>query len=113
MFAENQEPVQEKNKLEELKGIIKNAPRSTEEEFLNTTNSWLACFTSNVFAVEIYLDSPQVKGLLSVEQNFKFNETMEELKMRLDQLKELYSAREDVPPEDIKQELLNKLNIFR
>jgi len=113
MSVENQEPAHEKNRLEEIKDIIKDASGSTEEEFLSTPNSWLACFTSSAFVVETYFNSSKVKNLISSDEYNRADERIEELKTRLVELKELYPSKEDIPPEDIKQELFSKLDIFR
>jgi len=98
--------------LEQLQEAIRNAPQSIEEEFSRTANPWLACFGSSAFVVETYLSSPRVKELLSPEQYTRAEERMEELKERLYELKERYPNKENVPPENIKQELLSKLDIL-
>jgi len=113
MSIENQESQKEKNRLEELQDLIINAPERIENEFSRTANDWLSCFGSSVFQVETYLSSPKVKALLSTEKYELAEKRIEELKEKLYQLKEQYSDKETIPPEDIKRELITELNILR
>ena len=107
------EPIKAENRLEQLKEAIRNAPQSIEEEFSRTANPWLSCFGSSVFQVELYLGSPKTKALLSADQYTRADKRVEELKERLYELKKQYPYRKDIPPENIKQELLSKLNVLR
>lgn len=109
---ENLEPKKEKNKLEELEEMIINAPKEIEKEFAETGNSWLACFTNSVDAIETYLWSPRVAGLLSHEQHQRASERLEELKREVYDLKKQYPERKTTPPDEIKKELLGKLDIL-
>ena len=113
MSIENQEPQQEKSRLDELQDLIAAAPARIENEFLRTANDWLSCFGSSVFQVETYLGSPKLKALLSAEEYAKAEKRIEELKEMLYELRERYPSKETIPPEDIKQELLGKLDVLR
>lgn len=113
MSIDNQEPQKEKNRLEQLREAIKNAPQSIEEEFSRTANPWLSCFGSSIFVVETYLSSPKIKELLSLEKYEQADKRIEGLKERVYGLKELYPDKQTIVPEDIKQELLDRLDILR
>lgn len=106
---ENLDLSKEKNKLEELKEAIANAPKAIEDEFSRTANSWLACFGSSVSVIETYLDNSEVKALFSSEKYTLATEKMEDLKRRLVELEEQYPGKNAILPEnikDIKAELL-------
>lgn len=109
---ENLEPKKEKNKLEELEEIIINAPKEIEEEFAGTKNSWLACFINPVDAIETYLSSSRVAVLLSSEQYQRASERLEDLEREVYNLKEQYPERKTIPPDEIKKELLDELDIL-
>jgi quinol monooxygenase YgiN len=103
----------EKTRLEELQEKIASAPGRIESEFARTGNSWLACFGSSVFVIETYLSSPKLERLLSPEQYQRAAQKLEELKDQLYRLKQQYPDRATMPPDDVKNELLRKLDIFR
>ncbi len=113
MSSEKQEPSKGKNRLEELIEAIRNAPESIEEEFARTANPWLSCFGSSVFVVELYLSSPKVEALLSPEQYEQAEKRIEELKERLYELKKQYPAKENLPPEEVRRELMTELDVLR
>ena len=100
-------------RLEEAQEAIANSASAIESEFSRTANDWLSCFGSRAFIVETYLSSPKVEKLLSSEDYQSALGRMEKLKERLSGLREQYPNKETVPPENIKQELLGILNIFK
>jgi hypothetical protein len=100
------------NRLEELQELIARAAPLIEAEFSRTANSWLNCFGSKVFQVETYLSSPKVEELLSQEAYQRALSNAEALKERLHELKEQYPDKATVPPDEIKQELLQALDVF-
>ncbi|MBI4114744.1 MAG: hypothetical protein HY445_02785 [Candidatus Niyogibacteria bacterium] len=103
----------EKNRLEELREVILNAPHAIEEEFARTKNSWLECFGSSVFAIETYLEDVKRKKLLNAEQSQQASERLEKLKRALSFQKRKFPDRELPPSADVKATLLSKLDIFR
>lgn len=103
---------QEKNRLDELKESIRNAPERIEAEFQRTQNTWLECFGGSIFVVETYLASPKLQTLLSPEQHQKALDKIEELKNRHFELKAQYPDKDTIPPEEIKKELLDKLDVI-
>ena len=112
-IMENLESQKEKSRLDELKDLIADAPARIESEFSRTANDWLSCFGSSIFQIEAYLVSPKVRMLLDPDECDLAEKRLEELKEQLHELKEKYPDKETVPPEEIKQELLGKLDIFR
>ncbi len=110
---EKAEPQKEKTRLEELRDVIAGAREGIEEEFKRTANPWLACFAGQVFAAELLLESPKTKALLPAEQYQQALNRLEELKQRLWDLKQQYPERTEIVPEEIKEELLKKLDVLR
>jgi len=109
---ENLESPKEENLLEKVEEIISRAPERTEEEFSRTANSWLACFGSSVFQVEMYLEAIRRKNLISEEKYREAEKKMEILKEKLFALKQEYPGKETVMPDRVKRELLKELDIF-
>jgi hypothetical protein len=100
------------SRLEQLEEAIANSAASIELEFSRTANSWLSCFGSRVFVVETLLSSPKVEELLPVEKYQEALSKLELVKERLYQLKQIYPDKETVPPEEVKEELLQSLEII-
>ena len=103
----------QRNRLEELQEAITNSAPAIESEFNRTANDWLSCFGSRVFVIETYLSSKKVEELLTPEKYREVLSKLETLKNRLHALKEQYPNKETVPPEDIKQELLDSLDVLK
>ncbi len=101
-----------KTRLEELQEVIINSGAAIESEFGRTANDWLSCFGSRVFIIETYLDMKKVKELIAPEKHQEALLKLESLKERLHELKQKYPNKETVPPENIKQELLDSLDIL-
>jgi hypothetical protein len=109
---ENRE-LPEKNRLEELEDVIKNASLAIDEEFNRTANPWLSCFGSCVFQVETYLGSPKTKSLILPEKYQLAEQRLENLKQKLYDLKKIYPEKNNIPPAETQQELLHELNVLR
>ncbi len=103
----------EKTRLEMLQDVIAGAREGIEAEFKRTVNPWLSCFGSRVFAAELYLESPKTKALLPADKYQQALDRLEELKQRLWDLKKQYPEKADIPPDEIKEELLKKLDFLR
>lgn len=102
-----------KNRLEELKEAMENASQGIEDEFSRSTNDWLSCFGSKVFVVETRLSSSKIRDMLGPDKYRDALERMERLKERLNQLKKQYPEKEDIPPNEIKEELLSQLDVLK
>jgi hypothetical protein len=102
-----------KTRLEELQEAIVGSASSVESEFNRTANNWLSCFGSSVFVVETYLSSKKVEELLPPEKYQIAISRIEKLKERLSELQEQYPDKETVPPDEIKQELLDGLDVLK
>lgn len=102
-----------KTRLEDLQEAIANSPAAIESEFNRTANSWLACFGSRVFIVETYLSSQKTEELLPPEKYQEALSRLEQLKQRLYELKQQYPEKETTPPNEIKEELLEALDILK
>lgn len=101
-----------KSRIEEAKKVILNASSEIEKEFKGTANSWLACFGSCVFQIEIYLFGKKAESELGGKDNI-IQEKIENLKQRLYDLKQQYPDKNTVPPDEIKQELLVMLDVLK
>lgn len=103
----------QKNSLEELQKTITDAASDIETELDRTANDWLSCFGSVIFRIEIYLHMRMTKKLLPEEKHQQAQLKLGQLKERLHKLKKQYPEKETVPPDEIKQELLDALNILK
>ena len=108
-----QEREKEKNVLGVLKEAIDGAETQIEAEFERTDNSWMDCFGSMVFAVELYSNTDELKGLITPEQHQTVLSNIEKLKKHFRNMREKYPSREKMPPEKIKQELISELDVLK
>ncbi|MEK7583619.1 MAG: hypothetical protein AAB490_00090 [Patescibacteria group bacterium] len=102
-----------KSRLDQLQEAIANAASAIEAEFDRTTNDWLSCFGSMVFVVDMYLSMEKVQELLSPEKHQEALSRLEKLKEHLHELRKRYPEKETVPPDEIKQELLDSLDVLK
>ena len=100
------------NMLEELKDAIRKAPKGIEAEFLRSPNSWPACFAGHLDVIDVYISLSNKKGLITLEEYKSLNSRVEELKKEIYLLKEQYPEKNTILPENIKKDLLKKLDIF-
>ncbi len=100
------------SRVEEARGVIQRAAQRIEDEFARSRNSWLECFGSSIFALENYLDSDKVKLEVGEVVFAEIMQKLNNLKERHYELKQAYPDKENVPPNDIKKELLVKLNVL-
>jgi len=100
------------SRVEEARGVIQRAAQHIEDEFARSNNSWLECFGSSIFALETYLDSDKVEAEVGTEAYTEIKKKLNDLKERHYELKQAYPDKKTVPPDDIKNELLVKLNIL-
>jgi len=111
MQDEKFKPQEQLSYVDEAKRVITTASDRIEEEFEKTKNTWMDCFGSSIFVVETYLGSN--KGITELGNKFtKINQNLEKLKERYFELKKLYPDKNNIPPDEIKQELLSILNVL-
>ena len=106
------EKPKEKSGLELIRENIANAPVAVEEEFLRTANSWLECFGSRIFQIELYLGLKNTKADLSAEKYQEAEIKLEQLKEYHVTLKERFPNKDTTPPDAVKKELFVKLDIL-
>ena len=106
------EKPKEKSGLEFIRENIANAPIAVEEEFSRTANSWLECFGSRIFQMELYLGLKNTRADLSTEKYREAEIKLEQLKECHATLQEHFPNKDTIPPDDIKKELFNKLDIL-
>jgi len=112
-MEEKAEPQREKNGLEELQDIIAGARESIEAGFKRTQNPWHACFVDKFTGIRLFVEDPRTKVLLSPEQHQLALKRLDELEKLYRQFKKQYPERANVPPDEIKEELLSKLDVLR
>lgn len=102
---------QKENPLAYLQVYIRSAPKSIEKELARSDNPWLACFATilTVLLGRMRLHGDELKEVLSPEG---YNSAWKKLTALEKQVKELQGKREFEPPEELKQELLDKVNLF-
>lgn len=102
-----------KNLIEEMKEMILESSKSIEAEFLRSPNPWLACFAGHLDKLEVYLSLSNKKGLFTFDEYKKLDNKIEDLKKEVYLLRKQYFDKDTIPPEEIKKELLKKLDIFQ
>ena len=103
----------EKNQLEKLQEIIDKAETEIDAEFERTDNSWMNCFGSMVFALELYSNDKELEELLTPEKYQEVLSRIGKLKKRSQELRTKYPNKETMPPEKIRQELMSELDVFK
>jgi len=102
-----------KTRVQEAKEAILKSPEQIEAEFQRTANSWLDCFGSRVFAVETFLYGKKVEEELGAEKYNEVQEKLGALKLWLNELKGRYPDKSTLPPDDIKQKLLDMVDVLK
>lgn len=96
--------------LQEIENVVEQSPEKVEAEFLRTANTWLDCFISRLFALETYLSIESAKEEMGSEKDYqRILGRLEELKEKIDILKEQYPTQDTIPPDEIKEELFQDL----
>ena len=108
---EKREP--EESRVDMAKDAISSGAEGIKAEFQRTKNSWLACFGGRLDAIETYLSSEKAKNEFETEEYNAVQEKLETLKRRVNNLKQQYPNRNTVPPDEIKQELLDMLDVLK
>lgn len=99
--------------LKDWNNTIDNAEVRIEDEFNRTANSWPACFVSTLFALETYLSPISRRNLIAEEKIAEMERRLEELKTNVAVLNNEYPEKETPPSDEIKKELLEKLNLLK
>ena len=101
-----------KNNLEEIKDVVKASQEEIKREFFTTSNSWVACFCSQIFLIETYFYSPKIKELMSERDYKKAEENLNELRREYVELKKEYPDKIKTPPEELRNRLMARLDIL-
>lgn len=117
----SKENIKPKGRLAEVTDTIAKAPETVEKRFSNpkerfsnfadAENSWLDCFSGVIFQVESKIYSLEAKEELG-EKYVPAIDHLYKLRKRIEELKRDYPTRETVPPDEIKEELFQMLNVF-
>lgn len=103
----------EKSDLEVLKGYISNSKEEIENEYNSTTNSWIRCFGTMMAAIGVFLALDSVKEGLSKEELNEAKRKQKLLAEKFNELNPLYPTHESVVPDEIKEELIASLDVFK
>lgn len=101
--------------LEYLREFIQSAPARVETEYDKpTTNSWVACFITLLQVVkgQMLMHRDELQRILSREVYQSAMEKFKTLEKRVVKLQEQYPKRKIDPPEEVKRELFNQVDIF-
>ncbi len=98
--------------IDMIQEVIINAPISVEKEFSESGNPWLSCFKSIIFQCELYLGVKRVVNELGEKKYNLVMEKIKNLKQRVHDLEDQYPEKENIPPDEIKKELFEMLNIL-
>ena len=104
----------EKDPLKYLQEFTLGAPEIVKREYARTANPWIACFITilTVVKARTQLHKNKLEELLSPEGYRSATEKLTVLEKRVMELKKQYPKKEPNPPEEIKQELFDGVNIF-
>lgn len=112
MYKNSPESNEEKSDLEVLKEIIQSVPSEIEREFSKGGNSWFACVTTRLQEILSYLEfaiqSHEIDEARAQEAMSKFVA----LGQRVRELGTIYPNEDEVVPDDIKVEILSKIDIL-
>ena len=95
---------QDTNKIRE---IIMGSAEAIQAEFTTTANSWPACYGTRVFCIECYLP---LYDIFDTERLHRAR--IEDIKVRLGQLHKEFPESASEPSTEIKQEMLERLDIL-
>lgn len=94
-----------------IKQQISESKEKIEAELARSANDWLSCYGSRVFAIEISIVLANGQGNLSSEEFERLKQNLEVAKTKLARYRKTH--KNSTPSEDIREELLSDLNIFR
>jgi hypothetical protein len=96
-----------------IQGIAE-SPQNIEREFGGEAgNSWLACVNTRLQLISGYLTFSTMNGQISSEEEGLANEKLQKIIDRVRELQIIYPKKENVPPKEIKNEILAKLDILK
>jgi hypothetical protein len=102
------------NFIETLKNeVISDLSESIEAEFKRSANPWLVCFKGHLDPLQTYLSLAKRKEQISEHEYERLDSKIEDLKLKVIELIKKYPNKEDIPPDEIKKELLEEYNIFK
>ena len=105
---------QEKTNLENIKEAIANSPQKIQDEFERSENDWFACYRSRLSVIRMYLHFIKEEGSLPEDECEALEKRLEDLKAKVIEFEKSHSReKEPQPTEEIRQELLDGLDIFQ
>ncbi|TAL49563.1 hypothetical protein EPN83_00250 [Patescibacteria group bacterium] len=109
----NFESEQKESNIEIIRRVIAESPQEVEREYKNTPNTWLACVITRLQAIVAHLEFAEEEGEISAEEAQKYRARRKSLTDYIRELKGTYVRKEDEVPEEIKREILQRLDILR
>ena len=98
---------------DEMKRVIKNIREDIEKDFQTNSNSWLLCFVDYVEVLDNYLMLARDKKELEEDEFNILNNQIENLKVKVWDLRKYYSEGKSQPSDEIKEELITLFDIFK
>lgn len=92
----------------EIKSIAENARERVEQEFSGTENTWLDCFTNDLFAIRLIIDM----RLLTEPLREVAEKRYAELYTKVLDLQKIYATKKTIPPPFVQDELFSALNVL-
>ncbi|MCR4280217.1 MAG: hypothetical protein NUV82_02190 [Candidatus Komeilibacteria bacterium] len=99
---------------EEIEELIKVAPSEIEREFTTTDNSWMECYESVLFLLEVYFKvGKRAKLELGEEKYEMILDRLTNLRNRFSKLKADYPIRSKIPPVTVREGLIGDLDLLK
>lgn len=107
---EQPESAKTASRLEIVRTIIADSPAAVEAEFNRTENTWPECVGSRLFSIECNIDAKKFGSEVGLDRQQEYLHRLEELKERLSELKDQYPNKTQSFPDELKQELFDRLD---
>lgn len=106
----NIEKIIEKTSEETIKEITKQAPELIGDQFTGEKITWLECLTNSVLAIEMYLSIDKAKTELGEKKHSEVVSKLKKLRNKIKKLMDEFSEPENIPPIEIRNDLLAELS---
>ncbi len=110
MNSLEQSPKKESSAAETVREVVAGARRNIEREFASGAgNSWVACFKTVLTALNGWVYLAKSRGEITSEAYERAHSEITELTEAAAELHKRYPKVGDVPPDEVKEELISRL----
>ena len=102
----------ETDPLQEAREVIIGAEEAIAKQQIETGNSWFECFKTVLTSLQNFSYVCIRRDILDAEKAALVESRLEGVKSLLKQAQMEFGNNKDVPPENIRKQLLEKLNVF-